>query len=53
MENQCKATECRVSHSRCEQRKNRMKSCLEGVAAKKKQSLPVEEKEKKLLREKN
>jgi hypothetical protein len=32
------------------QKKNRMKSCLEGGAAKKKQSLPVEEKEKKILR---
>jgi hypothetical protein len=34
------------------QRKNRMKSCLEGGGAKKKQSIPEEEKEKKLLREK-
>ena len=32
------------------QRKNRMKSCLEGGAAKKKRSIPEEEKEKKLLR---
>jgi hypothetical protein len=32
------------------QRKNRIKSCLEGGAAKKKQSIPDEENEKKLLR---
>jgi hypothetical protein len=32
------------------QRKNQMKSCLEGGAAKKKHSVPVEEKEKKILR---
>jgi hypothetical protein len=32
------------------QRKNRIKSCLEGGATKKKQSIPEEEKEKKLLR---
>jgi hypothetical protein len=32
------------------QRNNRMKSCLEGGAAKKKHSIPEDEKEKKLLR---